>query len=64
VNRTLPLSSRVRNFALLAEPFSQERDELTPTLKVKRRVVVETRRGQIDALYRPSSSPSESRQRA
>ena len=64
VNRTLPLSSRVRNFALLAEPFSQERDELTPTLKVKRRVVVETRRAQIEALYRPSSSPSESHQRA
>ncbi len=60
VNRALPLSSRVRNFALLAEPFSQERDELTPTLKVKRRVVVETRRAQIEAMYRPSSSPSES----
>jgi long-chain acyl-CoA synthetase len=64
VNRTLPLSSRVRNFALLAEPFSPERDELTPTLKVKRRVVVETRRAQIEALYHPSGSLSESHQRA
>ncbi|MBI3246776.1 MAG: long-chain fatty acid--CoA ligase [Deltaproteobacteria bacterium] len=58
VNRTLPLYSRVRNFALLAEPFSLEREELTPTLKVKRRVVMETRRAQIDAMYRPSASPS------
>ncbi len=57
VNRSLPLYSRVRNFALLAEPFSMEREELTPTLKVKRRVVTETRRAQIDAMYRPGSSP-------
>ncbi|MBI3798081.1 MAG: long-chain fatty acid--CoA ligase [Deltaproteobacteria bacterium] len=64
VNRVLPLYSRVRNFALLAEPFSQERDELTPTLKVKRRVVAETRRPQIEALYRPAGSLSESRQHA
>jgi long-chain acyl-CoA synthetase len=52
VNRALPLYSRMRNFALLSEPFSQERDELTPTLKVKRRVVAETRRPQIEAMYR------------
>ncbi len=62
VNRVLPLYSRVRNFALLSEPFSQERDELTPTLKVKRRVVAETRRRQIEALYRPGDSFSEARE--
>ena len=54
VNRTLPVYSRVRNFALLTEPFSQDREELTPTLKIKRRVVMETRRAQIDGMYRPS----------
>jgi long-chain acyl-CoA synthetase len=64
VNRVLPLYSRVRNFALLTEPFSQERDELTPTLKVKRRVVAETRRAQIEALYRPAGGAGEARQRA
>jgi long-chain acyl-CoA synthetase len=64
VNRVLPLYSRVRNFALLTEPFSQERDELTPTLKIKRRVVAETRRAQIEALYRPAGGPGEARQRA
>jgi long-chain acyl-CoA synthetase len=57
VNRALPLYSRVRNFALLTEPFSQDREELTPTLKVKRRVVAETRRAQIEAMYRPGSTP-------
>ena len=59
VNRTLPLYARVRNFTLLAEPFSQESGELTPTLKVKRREVVETRRAQIEAMYRPGSNPGE-----
>jgi long-chain acyl-CoA synthetase len=59
VNRALPLSSRVRNFALLAEPFSQDRGELTPTLKVKRRVVAETRQAQIEAMYRPGGGVSE-----
>jgi long-chain acyl-CoA synthetase len=60
VNRTLPLYSRVRKFALLTEPFSQDREELTPTLKIKRRVVMETRRAQIDALYRSSGAHGES----
>jgi long-chain acyl-CoA synthetase len=62
VNRSLPLYSRVRNFALLAEPFSQDHEELTPTLKIKRRVVMETRRAQIDALYRPSNASGETSQ--
>jgi len=55
VNRTLPTHARIHRFALLAEPFSQERSELTPTLKVKRREVAHTRRADIDALY-PSGS--------
>jgi long-chain acyl-CoA synthetase len=64
VNKKLPLSSRIRNFALLAEPFSQEQGELTPTLKVKRRVVVETRRAAIDALYPSGHTPRETREHA
>jgi long-chain acyl-CoA synthetase len=55
INRTLPTHARIHRFALLAEPFSQERGELTPTLKVKRREVAHTRRTDIDALY-PSGS--------
>jgi long-chain acyl-CoA synthetase len=58
VNKSLPGYSRIRTFALLQEPFSQERGELTPTLKVKRRVVAQTRRAQIEALYRPDRSQS------
>lgn len=57
VNRTLPLYARIHNFTLLAEPFSQERGELTPTLKVKRREVIKTRHTEIEALYPPSRVP-------
>jgi len=61
VNRTLPLYARIHNFTLLAEPFSQERGELTPTLKVKRREVMKTRHTEIEAMYPPSSVPSDTR---
>jgi long-chain acyl-CoA synthetase len=42
---------QVKKCLLLAEPFSVERGELTPTLKVKRRVIEERYRGEIDSLY-------------
>jgi long-chain acyl-CoA synthetase len=61
VNRTLPLYARVRNFTLLAQPFSQDRGELTPTLKVKRRVVAEMYRDVIEAMY-PANRPPEEKQ--
>ncbi len=51
VNRSLPRHAQPRRFALLAEPFSQASNELTPTLKVKRRTVLQTRRAEIDGMY-------------
>ncbi len=57
VNRNLPLHARMRNFALLEQPFTIEHGELTSTLKVKRRVVAETRRVQIGRMYPPGSTP-------
>ena len=57
VNKTLPLHARIRRFTVLAEPFSQDRGELTPTLKVKRREVLKTRLQQIEAMY-PASTTS------
>ena len=42
---------RVRRIALLHEDFTIDRGELTPTLKVKRRVVDERYRVRIDELY-------------
>ena len=57
VNRALPLYARIHRFTLLTEPFSQDRGELTPTLKVKRREVMTTRRADIEAMYPPGNIP-------
>ena len=57
VNKTLPTPARIRQFRVLDQPFSQDRGELTPTLKVRRRHVLETRHEQIAAMY-PASGPS------
>ena len=57
VNKTLPLHARVRNFVLLEQPLSLEHGELTPTLKVKRWVVADTRRAHIEGMYPPGSTP-------
>jgi long-chain acyl-CoA synthetase len=42
---------RVRRFTLLTRDFSQDRDELTPTLKIKRRVVAEHFASDIQSMY-------------
>ena len=42
---------KIKKVALLTKEFTQESGELTPTLKVKRRVVEERYRRTIDALY-------------
>ncbi|MBU6430102.1 MAG: AMP-binding protein, partial [Cyanobacteria bacterium REEB65] len=44
---------KIKEFAILAGELSQERGELTPTLKIKRRVVHEHYRAVIDSLYSP-----------
>ncbi len=50
VNTELPSFEHVRK-VLLVESFSVESGELTPTLKVKRQVVEERYREQLDAFY-------------
>jgi long-chain acyl-CoA synthetase len=40
-----------KKIALLEHDFSVERGELTPTLKVKRRVIDKTYKPLIDSLY-------------
>ncbi len=51
VNRTRPIWEQVKKFAVIPAPFTIESGELTPTMKVKRRVVKERYRDQIEALY-------------
>jgi long-chain acyl-CoA synthetase len=52
VNAGLADFERIKGFALLPAPFSVETGELTPTLKVKRRVVQEKYADRIEELYR------------
>ncbi len=42
---------QVKAFTLLPAPFAQETGELTPSLKIKRRVVVDKFAPQIEAMY-------------
>ena len=51
VNRGLASFEQVKKFALLGTDFSQETGELTPTLKVRRKVVVEKYGRILDDLY-------------
>ncbi len=47
---------RVKSFALLTEEFSVENGELTPTLKIKRRVIDDKYRDIIDKIYRDAEN--------
>ncbi len=51
VNAQLPPWEQVKKFRVLGTPFSIETGELTPTMKVKRRVVREKYAREIDSLY-------------
>jgi long-chain acyl-CoA synthetase len=51
VNETLSPWETVKKFKLLEKPLSIQADELTPTLKVKRPVVLERYKEEIESLY-------------
>ncbi|WP_017597928.1 AMP-dependent synthetase/ligase [Nocardiopsis lucentensis] len=50
-NARLSRPERIRRHLLLAEEWGPESGELTPTLKLRRRVVVERHRAELDRLY-------------
>ena len=51
-NKPLSDVEAISSFTLVASPFSQENGELTPTLKLRRKVVQEHYRDAIEAMYR------------
>ena len=50
-NKKLASYETIKRFAILETDFSQEGGELTPTLKLKRKIVVEKYRDVLDSLY-------------
>ncbi len=59
-NRHVSKVESVRAFTILPVEWTAESEELTPTLKLKRRVILEKYRGEIEAMYSqqtPSTEP-------
>jgi long-chain acyl-CoA synthetase len=54
-NAELQSYARIKRFAVLPADFTEETGELTPTQKVKRKVIAEKYRTVIEALYRPAA---------
>ncbi|PWD43852.1 long-chain fatty acid--CoA ligase [Gordonia paraffinivorans] len=50
-NKTVSAAEAIKKFRILPSDFTEESGEMTPTLKVKRNVVVEKRHGDIEAIY-------------
>ncbi len=54
LQKDLPSYERVRRFELLTEPLSMENGEITPSLKVKRKVVEQKYAHLIEKMYQPA----------
>lgn len=50
-NKKLASHEKIRKFRLISEPFSIEGGELTPTLKIKRRVVYDKYQALLDEIF-------------
>ncbi|MCO5546649.1 hypothetical protein L7F22_000083 [Adiantum nelumboides] len=50
-NQAVSRAEQIRKFTILPRDFSEAGGEITPTMKVKRKVVVESYSGEIEALY-------------
>jgi long-chain acyl-CoA synthetase len=51
VNSTLSRTEQIRRFVVIGRELTAEDGDLTPTLKLRRNVVAEKFRGELDALY-------------
>ena len=51
-NLAVSKAEAIRKFVILPVDFTEEGGELTPSLKLKRTVVMKEFSGEVDALYR------------
>jgi long-chain acyl-CoA synthetase len=51
VNKSLARVEQVKKFAILPKPFGIDTGELTPTMKIKRKVVAQMYSREIEAMY-------------
>jgi long-chain acyl-CoA synthetase len=58
INTNLARYETIKRFALLPNDFTIERDEMTPTQKLKRRVILQRYAAEIEAMY-PPDDPSD-----
>jgi long-chain acyl-CoA synthetase len=52
-NKDLASYENVKNFRILEGELDQDKDEVTPTLKVKRKVVIAHNQDLIEGMYSP-----------
>jgi len=58
-NRNLDRQEKIRRFALLPRDFTIEADEITPSLKVKRKVIDKKYKDIIDQMYADEGAEDE-----
>src|SRR5690606_12836913 len=51
VNQRLSGTEKVRRFAVATAPFSIDNEQMTPTMKIRRHVIVRKYKDVLDALY-------------
>jgi long-chain acyl-CoA synthetase len=58
LNKTLGSWESIKYFKLLPRPFTEDQGEITPTLKLKRRVINQKYAEQIEAMYTRKAKPA------
>ena len=51
INEKLPSYETIKKFKILEKDFDQDKDELTPTFKVKRKVVIDNYKILLESMY-------------
>ena len=51
-NKAVSNAEAIKKFQILTADFTEETGELTPSLKVKRHIVLKTHEAEVESLYR------------